>query len=458
MDDPIIDVDEATYLLSRPPSIKGHRELTPLPWLQIMIALSLDACEAITIQSIYPYINQLVSELDIVGGDDRKVGYYAGLIESLFYLTEALTILQWSRISDHIGRKPVMLIGLVASRCICGLLDGNIGVVKSVLGELTDSSNRAEGFALLPVVWAIGATLGPMIGGSLSRPHERFPDLFGGIFWRDHPYFLPCATTASVVFATFAITLLLFKETAPNRKRHPTSTPESPLQSSHAPSAPVALRHILTYPVLLSVSNYMSLAFLKISLNTLLPLFLAMPLAIGGLGFSPATIGYILSLHGAFAGIFQAFYFARIVRRLGARRVFVWGIATFVGIFAALPVIGLYARNCVDAGMDGGESTADGVVWMAIGCVLIMMTFMDMAFGCVFMYVTASAPDAHSLGATNGLSQTTVSITRAVGPAFASSLFSVSVQHNLLHGYAAFAIMATLACAATVLAMQLPDM
>ncbi|KAG6849101.1 hypothetical protein H0H93_011277, partial [Arthromyces matolae] len=34
------------------------------------------------------------------------------------------------------------------------------GVMKSVMGELTDSTNRAEGFAYMPIVWATGATLG----------------------------------------------------------------------------------------------------------------------------------------------------------------------------------------------------------------------------------------------------------------------------------------------------------
>lgn len=35
-----------------------------------------------------------------------------------------------------------------------------LGVIKSIMGELTDPSNRAEGFALMPVVWGFGATVG----------------------------------------------------------------------------------------------------------------------------------------------------------------------------------------------------------------------------------------------------------------------------------------------------------
>jgi hypothetical protein len=104
------------------------------------------------------------------------------------------------------------------------------GVMKSVMGELTDSTNRAEAFALLPITWGIGATMGyrytahhssrvrtesfslrPLLGGTLSRPHERFPGTFGGNFWKEYPYFLPCLVTASYVFFAFIITLF-FRE------------------------------------------------------------------------------------------------------------------------------------------------------------------------------------------------------------------------------------------------------
>lgn len=73
------------------------------------------------------------------------------------------------------------------------------------------------------------------------------------------------------------------------------------------------------------------------------------------------------------------------------------------------------------------------------------------------MYITASAPNKRSLGATNGLSQTTVSIARAIGPALATSLFSFSVEMNLLGGYAVYAFFASLSCFAIVLSTHLPE-
>ena len=67
---------------------------------------------------------------------------------------------------------------------------------------------------------------------------------------------------------------------------------EIPFESSL--DKPLSLRQLLSYPVFISVANYASLAFLEMSYSALIPLFLAMPIEIGGLGFDPRRIGYIL--------------------------------------------------------------------------------------------------------------------------------------------------------------------
>ncbi|KAF7773190.1 hypothetical protein Agabi119p4_5357 [Agaricus bisporus var. burnettii] len=443
-----------------------------LPKLQIAVVLLLQLCEPLMSQSIYPYINQLVGELDITGGDERKVGYYAGLIESLFFATEAMTVLQWSRFSDHIGRKPVLLIGLIGStlsmlcfglsrtfwtlvisRCLCGLLNGNIGVMKSVMGELTDSSNRAEGFALMPVVWATGSTLGPLLGGSLSKPYDNFPSVFKSPFWKDYPYFLPCLATSCVAFIVIIFTAVFFKETVPKHKRgrsifsEMTLTEEEEEEETSNLNEPLPLRKILIYPVLISISNYVFLAFINIMLNALLPLFLAMPIQIGGLGFSPSTIGYIWGVYGFMTGLFNIVFFAKVMRRFGERKVFFGGMMMFGPCFMLMPVMSLCAKKW-------GVGV---VVWMLIVIVFFMLVIMDMSYGSIFMYVTASAPNKRSLGATNGLSQMTVSIARAIGPALSTSLFSYSVQKNILGGYGVYLCMTVLSLLGLLLAVRLPE-
>ena len=97
----------------------------------------------------------------------------------MYYVVEAVTILQWGRISDRIGRKPVILVGLfgvtlsmvsfglsekfwmiILSRCAQGALNGNVGVVKCNLTEITDATNMAQAFAWMPLAWSSGYTLG----------------------------------------------------------------------------------------------------------------------------------------------------------------------------------------------------------------------------------------------------------------------------------------------------------
>ena len=50
------------------------------------------------------------------------------------------------------------------------------------------------------------------------------------------------------------------------------------------------------------------------------------------------------------------------------------------------------------------------------------------------MFVSTASPNKRSLGATNGLAQTMVSIQRTVGPAAAASLLAFSLEHNILGG------------------------
>jgi multidrug transporter EmrE-like cation transporter len=57
------------------------------------------------------------------------------------------------------------------------------------------------------------------------------------------------------------------------------------------------------------------------------------------------------------------------------------------------------------------------------------------------MLVANSAPSKSSLGTLNGISQTTISVIRAIGPATATSLFAVSVDKNLLGGWFVYAVL-----------------
>ena len=141
--------------------------------------------------------------------------------------------------------------------------------------------------------------------------------------------------------------------------------------SGHEQGVEIPVRGLLTFPVVVSIANYMTLAFLDISLNALLPLFFHMPIAMGGLGLDPVSIGYIMGFYGAGTGTFQVLFFSRLVKRFGTRRVFIMTMATFAPAFLIFPLISFVAKAW-------GVSTG---VWLLVGWFLFMRFFMDTAYG-----------------------------------------------------------------------------
>ncbi|KAJ8586694.1 MFS general substrate transporter [Rhizopogon salebrosus TDB-379] len=446
---------------------------TPLPKLQIGILLILQLVEPIASLSIFPYINQLIRELGITRGDDAAVGYYAGIIESLFFVAQTLTVFRWNRLTDRIGRKPVLLVGvsgscismlcfglstnfwsLVVSRCMCGVLNGNAGVMKTMMGELTDSTNMAQAFALLPIIWCIGGFIGPLMGGTLARPQDHWPALFAHPFWRRYPYFLPCAVSAFLFILAFFMLLFFLEETLPTKCRAKLSlgllsdadVDREALKQTSVADMP--LRSLLTPTVVIPIANYAILAFLDISLSALLPLFFSTPTYLGGLGFVPFSIGSWLAMFWIVNGFFQALFFVKIVNRLGPKRFFSFSISCFAPVVVVFPIMSWLVHT---------RGTVDHTITFALLSQLALIISWSMAFGTIFLFITASAPAKNVLGAVNGLAQTTASMARAVGPALTTSLFAVSKEHNILNGNAVYLVLIILAGVLMWLGSQLPD-
>ena len=76
--------------------------------------------------------------------------------------------------------------------------------------------------------------------------------------------------------------------------------------------------------------------------------------------------------------------------------------------------------------------------------------------GCIFIYISASSPNRASLGATNGIAQLLVSIMRAIGPAAATSLFSLSQAGGYLGGGMVYLVLLMISMAAVIFGTTLP--
>lgn len=140
--------------------------------------------------------------------------------------------LVWGVFSDKYGRRSALLCGLIGtigssllfgfssnfwlavfSRFLWGLLNGNLGVAKTYMSEISDGiialnysifniplliidSNAARSMALFGVIGGVGRTIGPVIGGLLSSPADSFP-LFRGTVFQTFPFALPCLVVSS---------------------------------------------------------------------------------------------------------------------------------------------------------------------------------------------------------------------------------------------------------------------
>jgi MFS family permease len=133
--------------------------------LQAIVRLA----EPIALTSIFPYAWSLVKKFQV--GDERDASFYAGLLISAFALAESMTGMYWGGLSDRVGRKPVLLVGCtgtilslvivgfasniwvaLAGRAIGGFLNGNIGVIQTMVGELVTRPEHERKFPLRVVL------------------------------------------------------------------------------------------------------------------------------------------------------------------------------------------------------------------------------------------------------------------------------------------------------------------
>jgi hypothetical protein len=185
---------------------------------------------------------------------------------------------------------------------------------------------------------------------------------------------------------------------------------------------------------MLSIANYLFLAFVDMSFFTLQPLFFATPIHLGGLGLSPPMIGSYLGIFGLLSGTAQALFFSKAVRFFGLKRLFLISLSCFIPMFALFPAISHLVR-------EGGRSPA---VWTLVASQLLLNCVTESAFGrclslellspkftlfssapgCVFMYMTSSVDSPRALGSVNGIAQTGC-LARAGG---GTSNFNVSLR------------------------------
>ncbi|ROW02041.1 hypothetical protein VPNG_07695 [Cytospora leucostoma] len=430
----------------------------PLPKRQVILLCFSRIVEPLAFFSIFPYINQMAQDNGHLA--DADVGFYSGLVESLFSLTQASVMVFWGRAADRVGRKPVLVLSLVGVtiatsifglartiwemilyRSLAGVFAGTIVTLRTMLAEHSTSHTQAVAFSWFAFSGNIGLFIGPLLGGLLADPAHQYPGAFGNVkFFNDYPYALASFVVGLISLVAVFTSAFFVEETlkkdasSDDGVTKPKKDREGIMDLIKAPGVGM---------VLYVYGHVMMLAF---AYTSIVNLFWFTPVELGGYGFSPFQISVMMAINGISQAIWLLLVFPLLQHRWGTNGVMrACGLA-YPFFFAVCPVGNLLLK--------AGAATAFWAVFpplLALGCGV------SMSFTAIQLALNDVSPDPKVLGTLNALALTGTSVLRSFAPALFTSLFALGARTQLLWGYAIWALLFAMALGFTVVARYLPE-
>jgi MFS family permease len=324
-----------------------------------------------------------------------------GAIIASFSAMQFLFAPVWGRWSDHIGRRPVILIGnlgaagsyvlfacasglhgalalwwILASRVFAGIAGANISVASAYIADISPAEKRSAGMALIGIAFGLGFIFGPAVGAFSA-------DIFGktGPGW----------VAAGFCAANFVLGWVILGES-----RKPGSVPASARPKFNQ------WGHTLRQPKLgLLISIFFLATFCFVCFESTFPLMLG-PQTASNFGLkSRDQVGYLFAYAGIITVLVQGMIH-RLVKSFGEPRLIFASLVIFAAGLVALPFQSHLTGMLIALGL------------LAIGSGLNRAP----VFG---MISIKSSP--HEQGANLGVAQSFGALARIVGPVFATTLF-----------------------------------
>ena len=169
----------------------------------------------------------IIPQLAVYAAQFGATPALTGLLASVYSMMGFLFTPFWGRLSDRIGRRPVLLYSifgtavgyvffafasslwfLFASRIIDGITGGNIGTAQAYLSDITPPAERAKNFGLFGATFGIAFAIGPLIGSALTH----LPGVWGGNLGLG-------AFSGGLALLNWALALRFLRETLPEATR-----------------------------------------------------------------------------------------------------------------------------------------------------------------------------------------------------------------------------------------------
>lgn len=349
--------------------------------------------------------------------DSAAKGQLLGLLMGGYSLFQFLCAPLWGRLSDRIGRRPVLitslcgiagayLLGALATsfsfllftRVLAGAFAANIATAQAYIADITSQEERAKGMGLVGAAFGLGFALGPAIGGTLVR--------FGFT-----PPFLLMAGLSSLAAA---LAYFLLPESHPREARSRVLSAkllnfEKLAMAWNHP--PVALLVFLFFLTTFAFSN------LEVSLGYFSQL---------RLGANEVTFSYVFAYVGILGALVQGGLIGVFVRRWRELATLYLGLATLsLGLFLVIRVQSMGGLLLI-------------LVPVAFGVGLANPTLLGM--------ISRLIPAADQ-GAIAGLAQSASSLARILGPLVGGRLYD-AVGHETPFLFAGATVLVALLLAA----------
>lgn len=376
------------------PSVVRHLPSSgPASLVFIVVTLIIDILGIGLIMPILPTLLEVLS-----GGDTVSASFLFGFLVALYAAMQFLFAPLTGSLSDHYGRRPVLLISLsglgitylllahaptliwfVLARALGGIMAATFPVANAYIADISPPEKRAQNFGLVGVAFGIGFIAGPFLGGVLGEIDLRLPFL--------------AAAGLSLVNVVFGF-VMLPESLPPEHRRGVTLAGANPIGAfgvfGHARGGIVLM------------GGYILAALAQRGLENIWVLYSAYRYS-----WSPSEVGLSLAAVGALFAICQGSIIRLVVPRLGERRALLLGLAVSAG---GLVLYGLAPKG-----------------WMAYAIMLVHIPGWALVVPSLQGLMTRAVPPSEQ-GLLQGAFASVNTGTAIVGPPLATAVFAYFIS------------------------------